>query len=75
MTIKRAYDLTPPPPRFWPGSVVGNPPALIQWAVASGRLAAADSAQALINLTGPGAVAYADLLIGADAGQYLKIGG
>lgn len=59
----------------WPGSIVGNPSALVAWAVASGRLAAEDSATALAELTGPGALAYADALVGEVRTPYLRLGG
>lgn len=43
---------------------IGNPTALVQWAVFTGRISAADSAAWLGYLSGPGAVDYANQLIG-----------
>ena len=43
---------------------VGNPVALVQWAVKAGRIPAVDEALWLARLTGAGADAYAEQLLG-----------
>lgn len=73
--VQRPLMQGPPHPRIWPGSIVGNPLALVGWAVATGRLNAADGAVWLAYLTGPAAVAYADELVADTPSNYLRIGG